>query len=95
MGKTQIQNIVKEKENIKNEWQKGSQSERKYVKARRMLYGDLNERVWNWFCSARSKNILITGKLIQEKAIIVSIEMGHDNFTASIKWVAQKFQKPL
>lgn len=87
VGKTQIQNVIKDKESIRNEWQKGAQAQRKYATARRTVYGDLNERVWEWFCVARSKNIPVSGKLIQEKAIIVSAELNYDDFAASNGWL--------
>lgn len=42
VGKTQIQSIIKDKETIMKEWQEGGNAERKYVKARRLLYDDLD-----------------------------------------------------
>ena len=82
VGKTQIQRVICDKELIKAEWQNGAQAQRKYIQGRRTQYSDLNERIWEWFCVARSKNIPVSGKLLQEKALLVSLELGHDNFTA-------------
>ncbi|XP_013774244.1 tigger transposable element-derived protein 6-like [Limulus polyphemus] len=53
---------------------------------------ELNEQVFEWFCNARSKNIPITGKLIQEKAVMLSVELGLDDFSASNGWL-DRFQK--
>ena len=41
-----------------------------------------NDLVWKWFCMARLKNIIVTGRLLQEKALMLSVEMGHDDFPA-------------
>ena len=43
--------------------------------------------VWEWFCTARSKNMPVTGRLIQEKALMFSLELGHDDFSASNGWL--------
>ena len=31
-------------------------------------YADLNTKVFDWFCSARARNIPLTGRLLQAKA---------------------------
>jgi hypothetical protein len=86
-GKTQIQAIAKDKISILDEWEKGGNSDLKYVKRRKTTYEALNQLVWDWFCAARSKNVPISGKMIQEKAIILALEMGHDDFSASNGWL--------
>jgi transcriptional regulator with XRE-family HTH domain len=87
VGKTQIQSIVNDQANIVDRWENGENSERKYSKARKCTYADLNEKVWKWFCDARQRNIPVSGKLIQEKAVIESVALGHDDFTASNGWL--------
>jgi hypothetical protein len=52
-----------------------------------MHMADLNKKVWKWFCDARQRNIPVSGKLIQEKAVIESVALGHDDFTASNGWL--------
>ena len=91
-GKTQITNIIANKEKILEEWEKGANCEQRYIKRRKTEYSDLNQQVWEWFCLARSNNVPITGKLLQEKALLLSVEMGHDDFTASNGWL-HSFQK--
>ena len=70
-GKTQISRIKSEKALIMTEWQSGGRSDLKYVERRKTTYEALNNTVWEWFVKARSKNLPISGRLIQVK--IVSI----------------------
>ena len=91
VGKTQIGSIVKNKDEILKQWENGADGNRKIVKARRCLYPELNEKIFEWVSSARAKNIPITGRMIQEKAIILSTELGYDDFTASNGWL-NRFQ---
>ena len=46
-------------------------------------YPDLDDAVWSWFCEARSRNIPMSGRLIQEKAAVLATAFGHNDFTAS------------
>jgi hypothetical protein len=88
VGKTQIQSILRDKEKITQTWKEGlAGKDRKYVKARKCTYGDVNELVWEWFTIAQSKNIPITGRLIQEKALMLSQERNEDGFKASNGWL--------
>lgn len=88
VGKTQIQSIISNRDSIMVQWKDGSRgAARKYLTAKRSAYTDLNNLVWEWFYMARSKQIPVSGKLLQEKALMLSVEMGHDNFTASNGWL--------
>jgi hypothetical protein len=78
VGKTQVNNIIKNKAEIIKQWESGEASSRKIVKARRCLYPDLNLKVYDWFCTARSKNIPVTGKMLQEKATLLALELDYD-----------------
>ena len=69
-------------------WKEGGQADRKYKKARRTQYGDLNELV----CAPRFRNMPLTGRLVEEKALLLSIEIGHDEFTVSNGWL-KEFKK--
>ena len=61
-GKTQIQNVLKNKDFIRKQWENGYAGDRKYLVARRTQYSDLNEKVWDWFCEIRSKIFQLRGK---------------------------------
>ncbi|KAK7499105.1 hypothetical protein BaRGS_00009652 [Batillaria attramentaria] len=87
VGKTQIQSILLAKEEIKQEWKDGAPCTRKYKRARHMLYGDIDAAVWEWFCSARAKGMPVSGPLLQQKAMMFSVTLGHDEFTASNGWL--------
>lgn len=80
MSKTQIQNIVKDREDIKKRWEAGEHKEKKYVKVRKVGYDELDEVVWKWFTRARAKNIPVSGRLIQERAVMYAEEIGLDGF---------------
>ena len=92
VGKTQIQNIVYNKENILKRYHESKDSEAKYAKRQKTNNHTLSDRVWDWFCDVRKWNVPVSGKMIQEKAILISVELGMDNFVASLfKWIKCHF----
>ena len=56
-GKTQIYETLKNKERIMSEWLGGSNGEMKR-KQKATGYEKINEVLWEWFVTARSKNYL-------------------------------------
>jgi hypothetical protein len=87
VGKTQIQGIIRDKDDILKRWESGDNAEGMRAKRQKTPYSEVNDKVWDWFLEARKKNIPITGKLIQEKAIMLSVELGHNDFVASNGWL--------
>ena len=87
VGKTQIQSILIDKDSILARWESGESGDRKLSKIRKTTYTDIDEQVWQWFCETRRKNIPVSGKLIQEKALCLSVAGGFDDFMASNGWL--------
>jgi hypothetical protein len=46
-----------------------------------------NKVVWEWFTNARSKNIHISGSMVQSEALAVAKSLGNDQFKASTGWL--------
>ena len=68
VGITQIQGIVKERDDIKKRWESSGRSDEKYHKSRNVGYEDLDSLMWEWFAVARSKSIPVSSRMIQERA---------------------------
>ena len=92
VGKTQVQNIVRDKEDMWKRWAAGECLDRKYTKFRKTGYEELDKVVWEWFTRARAKNIPVSGRIIQEHALMYASELGLDSFTGSNGWL-EKWQK--
>ena len=80
VSKTQIQGIVRNKKSIRQQWETGGRAERKYSKVRKLYYKDLDRVVWEWFTLERAKNFLISGRMVQERALMYSDQLGHSSF---------------
>jgi len=52
VGKTEVQTIVKEKEDIMKRWEAGERSAAKYCKPRVDGYDNLDKIMWEWFTVA-------------------------------------------
>ena len=63
-GKTQITRIKQDRHEIMRDWQSGGRATIK-IKRRTTPYEELNCLVWEWFCIARSKELPVSGRLIQ------------------------------
>ena len=86
-SKTQIGNIIRQKDTILAKWTEGIDPKAKYVNPRHMVYTDLDKKCFEWFCSARDLGYVVTGPLILEQANIFALEMGLDDFSRSTGWL--------
>lgn len=91
VGKTQINELLKDGEAIRKVWALNSNENVKNVKFRKTTASEVDEVVLKWFRSARAKNIPVSGVLLQEKAREVGERLGLENFKASNGWL-EKFR---
>ncbi|GBM41458.1 hypothetical protein AVEN_130927-1 [Araneus ventricosus] len=87
VGKTQISELLKDKDEIRKMWMVNSNENSKNLKFRKTETSEIDEVVIKWFRSARTKNIPINGVLLQEKAREVGRTLGLDTFKASNGWL--------
>eukprot|EP00794_Sanderia_malayensis_P008962 gene8962-9918_t len=88
ISKTQVQCLLKRREEILGYYKDGLGSWRKRARLRRTSE-DINERVLLWYKQqVEQSNRLITGPMIQAKAISITRELGlQDVFKASNGWL--------
>ena len=91
VGKTQIQDIVKNKEAIRQDYSKGAPLDKRR-NLRKTGNEEINSLIYEWFRAARSKNVPVSGPLIQEKAKLFAEELGIETFKASNGWL-ESFRK--
>ncbi|XP_045215207.2 tigger transposable element-derived protein 4-like [Mercenaria mercenaria] len=84
VGKTQIQNLRKRKQELLDDYENNVplQSER-----RRYLTGNEEINELSWFKDAVSRRINVTGPLIQTKALDFAKSLGNTDFKASNGWL--------
>ena len=87
VGKTQIQGIVKRKEDILRDYSSGASQGQKRRKLSRTGNELINSLTLEWFVKARSKNIPISWPLLQKKALMIASELKNDKFKASNGWL--------
>ena len=88
VGKTQIQALLMNKDKIMEEWKSGGNTNAKQLAPNRRQYADVNELLFKWFTSARSRGIPVPGSLLQEKAMALAKARDNDTpFAASNGWL--------
>ncbi len=86
ISKTQVQCLLKRKDEILGYYKAGLDSWRKRSKLRRNSSEEINERVIQWYKGQNDE--AITGPMIQAKAIEITQELGLSNvFKASNGWL--------
>lgn len=85
-GKTAVYSILANKKKIIDEYLSTQNVDTK-KKVRNSKFEAINESTYNWFTQALSKNLPISGTLIQEKAREIAIENGVFDFKASNGWL--------
>ena len=91
VGKSQIYDILKNKDVIMSEYQAGNlPGNRKVLLPRRTKFAAINNEVLDWYLSCREKSFTPTGPQIREKAVSIALRQGIDDFEASQGWL-QRF----
>lgn len=85
-GKTAVYNIIQNKKSIIDEYF-SSQNVQQKMKQRSSKFEVINALTYNWFTQAVSKNLPVSGTLLQKKAKQFAIENGDDDFKASNGWL--------
>ena len=86
-GKTQVSNILKNKEKIREEYERGLPIARK--RNRTSQYSDLNDSVWEWFKKKNDQHVPVDGPMIQEFAQKAAEHLGYSDFKASSGWLTR------
>ena len=55
-------------------------------------FSDINEAMYRWYCLARQSNVLVSGPMLKQAALILAAQMGHHQFKASDGWL-ESFKK--
>ena len=65
-----------------------SNTSRNQVKrSRTAKNSDMNEAIWTWYTMCRHSNILVSGPMLQEEAMIIAEKLGIKEFAASNGWL--------
>jgi len=92
VGKTQIADIVSNKEEIYKVWIENGNDERKLTKLRKCDGNVIGNELLVWFSKNREKNLPVSGTTLQEKAKHIAEVHELNNFKTSNGWL-EKFQK--
>ncbi|PNF16076.1 hypothetical protein B7P43_G04575 [Cryptotermes secundus] len=84
-SKTQIQNILKDKDRLLREWKEGGSQFAK--RKRRQRNENVNNFVWEWFKEARARGLPLSGPILQEKAREFAAFFNIEKFNASNGWL--------
>ena len=84
VSKTQIQSIILNK--VMRDFEDGAPAEKKR-KMRQTGNERINELMYDWFKTARLKNIPLSGSILQEKALLFASKLNNLSFKASNGWL--------
>ena len=85
-GCTQIQEILKKKEEILSQYEACSMlASRKQCHVTPL--NNIDDAMYRWHSLARSRNVLIIGLMLQEEACLIAVEMEHHIFKVSNGWL--------
>ncbi|KAJ8950885.1 hypothetical protein NQ318_011185 [Aromia moschata] len=86
IGKTQAAQIAKHKEEIRTKCQSGINLDQKkgFLKTEGL---NIDSLCYEWFSTARSQNVPVSGPLVKAKAKEVAENLGYNYFTASDGWL--------
>ena len=86
-GKTQIQSILKRKQEYQDAYEQNSYAGRKRPCSYASENDEINTLTWQWFSRMRTLAISISGPMIQAQALHYAKELGKDQFKASNGWL--------
>ena len=87
VGHTQVNQIICNKDTIKAMSTEGMNVTFKYLAPRNMLYPEIDQDVWEFFCLACSRLIPINGPMLQSEANESTLRHNYNTSTASTGWL--------
>ncbi|XP_062511789.1 tigger transposable element-derived protein 6-like [Corticium candelabrum] len=87
VGKTQVQSIARDRKSIRRQWETCRSGPKQKYQSRKVQYDDIDHAVWKWLVETRSRNIPVSGRLIQERALVYAEQLGHSAFFGSNGWL--------
>lgn len=91
-GKTQILNILGQREAYLREWDEKQAESNPHIssrkrRSRRTGNEETNRLVWEWYTAQREQGIRVTGPMLQREARSIARGLGISNFAASNGWL--------
>ena len=86
-GRTQIANILLNKKAIVEAYTNGAKADTKYLQPRNCQYPTIDEKVWQFYCEGRAKNMPINSALLKSEALEITKRHGYKEFSASNGWM--------
>ena len=90
-GKTQIVNILANRDSYKREWNEKAESNPRIRlrkrRPRRTGNEETNRLVWQWYCAQKVSGIRVTGPMLQREALSIARRLGINHFFASNGWL--------
>lgn len=91
-GKTQILNILGQRESYLREWEEKQGPSNPHISARkrrsrRTGNEETNKRVWEWYQDQKALGVRVTGPMLQREARSIARGLGIANFAASNGWL--------
>ena len=86
IGKTQVSEILKNKETILAAYESNASTSKK---PRLSKYSDVNEKLYEWYTMACSKNIYPDGPQLTAKAKEIAVRLGKADFEGTSGWLSK------
>ena len=89
--KTQIHAVLKNKEAMRDAY--ASNEIPNHRKRKSSKYSDMNHTLWDWYTMCRKTDILVSGSMLHEKAMLIAATLEISNFVTSNGWCEKVRQK--
>ena len=86
-GKTQIGNIICDKDSIIAKFYDSLSPKAKYLHPCQIPYKELDEKFFQWFSKACNLGCVVMGPLMLQQATRLSMELDLDDFQSSHGWL--------
>ena len=92
VGKSQIQEIFKRRDEIMADWQSENVNPDRKRKARKTANDEINSMCLKWYNEAVASGYQVSGPALQQKALELAVQLGIPSFKASNGWL-ESFRK--
>ena len=84
-GRTQIQSILREKDEITTAYKYHAQATRMCM--HRPAFADMDDGVYRWYSFVRERNVPVPGPMLQQEALQLARVLGKEGFKTTNGWL--------